>query len=122
MVNFGEQSSIPAKFAGRTFYVHNPQVTLMRTDAAESAELGRIVARKANAYRAGATILIPTQAISVISAPGKAFHDAAADQALFGALKQHAQVPVQEFALEINDPAFAQACARKLIELMQAKK
>ena len=122
MVNFGEQASIPAQFAGRTFYVHNPQVTLMRTDAAESAELGRIVARKSNAYRAGAAILIPTKAISVISAPGKAFHDAAADQALFGALKQHAQVPVLEFALEINDPAFAQACARKLIELMQAKK
>jgi len=122
MVNFGEQASIPAQFAGRTFYVHNPQVTLMRTDTAESAELGRIVARKTNAYRAGAAILIPTKAISVISAPGKAFYDAAADQALFGALKQHAQVTVQEFALEINDPAFAQACARKLIELMQAKK
>jgi len=122
MVNFGEQASIPAKFAGRTFYVHNPQVTLMRTDAAESAELGRIVALKANAYRAGAAILIPTKAISVISAPGKAFHDTAADQALFSALKQHAQVPVHEFALEINDPAFAQACAQKLIGLMQAKK
>ncbi len=122
MVNFGEQASIPAKFAGRTLYVHNPQVTLMRTDAAESAELGRIVALKANAYRAGAAILIPTKAISVISAPGKAFHDTVADQALFGALKQHALVPVHEFALEINDPAFAQACARKLIELMQARK
>ncbi|MEY2751127.1 MAG: hypothetical protein RLZZ550_1098 [Verrucomicrobiota bacterium] len=46
MVNFGEQASIPAKFATRTFYVHNPQVTLMRTDAAECAQLGRIVAEK----------------------------------------------------------------------------
>ncbi|NBX34560.1 UPF0261 family protein, partial [bacterium] len=50
------------------------------------------------------------------------FHDAGADAALFDALKKHARVPVQEFPLEINDPAFAQACARKLIELMQARK
>ncbi len=122
MVNFGEQASIPAKFSGRKFYIHNPQVTLMRTTAAECAELGRIVAEKANAYTAGAVIMLPTKAISVISAEGKPFHDAAADQALFSALRQHARVPVREFAEEINSPAFAQACAQQLIELMQAKK
>jgi uncharacterized protein (UPF0261 family) len=122
MVNFGEQASVPAQFKSRTFYIHNPQVTLMRTTAAECAELGRIVAEKANAYTAGAVIMLPTLAISVISAEGKPFHDATADQALFTALKQHARVPVREFAEEINSPAFAQACAHQLIELMQAKK
>jgi uncharacterized protein (UPF0261 family) len=122
MVNFGEEASVPAKFKGRTFYIHNPQVTLMRTNAAECAQLGRIVAEKANAYTAGSVIMIPSRAISVISAAGKAFHDPAADQALFGALKQHARVPVREFAEEINSPGFAQACARQLIDLMQAKK
>jgi uncharacterized protein (UPF0261 family) len=122
MVNFGEEASVPAKFKGRTFYIHNPQVTLMRTNAAECAELGRIVAAKTNACTAGAVIMIPTKAISVISAAGKAFHDAAADQALFGALKQHARVPVREFAEEINSPTFAQACARQLIDLMRARR
>jgi uncharacterized protein (UPF0261 family) len=121
MVNFGEQASVPPKFATRTFYIHNPQVTLMRTNAQECAELGRIVAEKTNAY-GQAAILIPTKAISVISAPGKSFHDPAADHALFDALKRHARVPVQEFDLEINDPAFAQACARRLIELMQSRR
>ncbi len=52
MVNFGEPASVPARFAGRRFYQHNPQVTLMRTTCAESAELGRILAEKINAYRA----------------------------------------------------------------------
>lgn len=122
MVNFGEKSTIPWNFEGRNFYIHNPQITLMRTTPSECAELGRIVAEKTNAYRAGAAILIPTKAISVISAPGKPFHDAAADQALFTALKQHAKVPVHERDEEINDPAFAQACAHQLIQLMQAKK
>jgi uncharacterized protein (UPF0261 family) len=118
MVNFGEKAAVPAKFAGRNFYIHNPQVTLMRTTADECRQLGEIVAKKANAYEAGTAIMIPKKAISVISAAGQPFHDAAADEALFTALKTHARVPVQEFDLAINDQEFAQACAYKLIELL----
>ncbi len=118
MVNFGEKASVPAKFAGRNFYIHNPQITLMRTTADECRQLGEIVAKKANAYQAGTAIMIPRKAISVISAAGQPFHDAAADEALFAALKANAKVPVQEFDLAINDKEFAQACAYKLIELI----
>ena len=42
MVNFGERQTVPEKFAGRSFYIHNPQVTLMRTTPEECAELGRM--------------------------------------------------------------------------------
>ena len=118
MVNFGEMASVPAKFAGRNFYIHNPQITLMRTTADECHQLGAILAKKANAYTAGTAIMIPRKAISVISAAGQPFHDAAADEALFSALKANAKVPVQEFDLAINDKEFAQACAYKLIELI----
>jgi uncharacterized protein (UPF0261 family) len=118
MVNFGEKASVPAKFAGRNFYIHNPQITLMRTTADECRQLGEIVAKKANAYQAGTAIMIPKKAVSVISAAGQPFHDGAADGALFMALKAHAKVPVQEFDLAINDKEFAQACAYKLIELI----
>jgi len=118
MVNFGEMASVPTKFKGRNFYIHNPQITLMRTTADECRQLGEIVAKKANAYQAGTAIMIPRKAISVISAAGQPFHDAAADSALFSALKANAKVPVQEFDLAINDKEFAQACAYKLIELI----
>jgi uncharacterized protein (UPF0261 family) len=118
MVNFGEMASIPEKFKGRNFYIHNPQITLMRTTADECRQLGAIVAKKANAYSAGTAIMIPRKAISVISAVGQPFHDAAADEALFSALKANATVPVQEIDLAINDKEFAQACAYKLIELI----
>ena len=118
MVNFGEKASVPTKFKGRNFYIHNPQITLMRTTADECRQLGEIVAKKANAYQAGTAIMIPKKAISVISAAGQPFHDAAADEALFSALQANAKVPVQEFDLAINDKEFAQACAYKLIELI----
>ncbi|MCW1913827.1 Tm-1-like ATP-binding domain-containing protein [Luteolibacter sp. GHJ8] len=118
MVNFGERAAVPEKFAGRTFYIHNPQVTLMRTTPAECAELGRILAEKANAYTAPAAILIPRKAISVISAEGQPFHDAAADEALRNAIVENSRQPVEEFELEINDPAFARACAERLLSMM----
>ncbi len=118
MVNFGELVSVPEKYNGRNFYVHNPQVTLMRTTAPECAELGRIIAEKTNAYEKAA-ILIPRKAVSVISAEDQPFHDPAADSALFGAIKEAAEVEVIERDLAINDPEFARACAEKLIELMK---
>lgn len=119
MVNFGEEASVPARFAGRTFYIHNPQVTLMRTNAGECAELGRILAEKVNRYSAPAAILIPRRAISVISAAGQPFHDAEADEALFSAIRETARAPVSEFDEEINSPVFARACAERLLELMR---
>jgi uncharacterized protein (UPF0261 family) len=123
MVNFHAPETVPAKFAGRTFYHHNPQVTLMRTNAAECAELGRILAEKVNLSTGPVTVLLPTQAISIISAPGQPFHDLAADAALFTAIKQRlrADIPVVEMNCEVNDPKFAEACAHFLLRTFKAR-
>jgi uncharacterized protein (UPF0261 family) len=123
MVNFHAPETVPARFAERLFYHHNPQVTLMRTNATECAELGRIIAEKVSASRGPVAVMIPTKGVSVISVEGGPFHDAAADAALFTALKQglRQDIPVVEMAARINDPEFAEASARKLLELMAAK-
>ena len=64
------------------------------------------------------TVLIPQKAISVISAPGQKFHDPTADQALFDNLKSNLRpdIEVIEMECEINDPRFAAACARALLD------
>ena len=118
MVNFHARETVPAKFSGRTFYQHNPQVTLMRTTPKECAELGSILAQKLNASTAPVTVLLPLKAISVISAPGQAFHDAAADQALFDSLKANLRkdIEVVEMDCVINAPKFAAACADALLK------
>ena len=117
MVNFGAPETVPAKFAGRTFYAHNPQVTLMRTSPEECAELGRILAEKINLSTAPVTVLLPLKAISVISAPGQKFHDPIADRILFTALKAFLRkdIEVVELDCAINAPQFAKACAEKLL-------
>jgi uncharacterized protein (UPF0261 family) len=123
MVNFYAPDSVPERFRNRRFYQHNPQVTLMRTTPDENAELGRVIAQKLNASLGPVSVLLPTKAISVISAPGQSFHDPEADAALFAAIKRNlrADIDAVELENEINDPAFAEACARTLLGLIRSK-
>jgi uncharacterized protein (UPF0261 family) len=113
MVNFGAPSTVPEQFAGRTFYEHNPQVTLMRTTRAECVEIGRFLARKLNACDGPVRFLLPTGGVSALDAPGQAFWDPEADEALFDTLeaevKQTDQRRVVRLPHHLNDPEFAAA-------------
>jgi len=120
MVNFGPPETVPQRFAGRRFYAHNPQVTLMRTSPEESAALGQLVAGKLNASRGPVRMLLPRRGLSVIGAPGGPFHDPAADAALFEALESGLRPGISCSSLDcgINDPAFARAAVEALLALM----
>jgi uncharacterized protein (UPF0261 family) len=118
MVNFG--GTTPAEFEGRLFYKHNPTVTLMRTTADECRELGREIAEKVSGAKGPAAIMLPLCGVSAIDREGEAFDDPAAREALFDAIRQHpAEVEVNELPLHINDPEFAVACARRLVDLIR---
>lgn len=118
MVNFGPRSTVPDRFSDRQFYIHNDNVTLMRTTPQESAQLGEILARKVSQSTAPTAIFLPLKGISAIDAHGKPFWDPAADAALFDAIRQHLSTHVRlvELDLHINDPDFARALATALLE------
>lgn len=121
MVNFWARSTVPEKFTGRQFYEWNPNVTLMRTTPAENAELGRILAEKANRSSAPVAFFLPQQGVSVLDSPGGEFWQPEADQALFAAIKQNVRsdIPVYELDANINDDAFAAAVVQKLLEFLK---
>lgn len=119
MANFGPRNTVPERYSSRRIYEHNPDNTLVRTTTDESAELGRRLAEKANAYRDNVTLMIPTQAISVISAPGQPFHDPSADRALFDAMCK-TDKPIIRIDAEINDDSFASAAANELLRMLQS--
>lgn len=117
MVNFGAPETIPAAFAGRHFHRHNAQVTLMRTTPEECRDLGRILAQKVNASVGPVTVLLPLGGISMIAVPGQPFHDPAADDALFSAIRKWLSpgIPLVELDCAINDPPFAEECVERLL-------
>ena len=124
MVNFGPEETVPAEFAGRTFFVHNPTVTLMRTTEAENVELGRRVGEKLAAATGPTVLVVPRGGVSALDAEGAAFHDPAADAALFdtalGAVSGSA-VTVLDSERHINDPELAAETADRLHALITGK-
>ena len=122
MVNFWAPPTIPAPFQGRKFYPHNPNVTLMRTNPEENQRLGKVLASKLNQSIGPVTVFLPLRGVSMIDAPGEPFWWPEADQALFTALKQNLRkdIPVIELDCNINDPSFADACTKRLLEYMAA--
>src|SRR5262249_46097079 len=120
MVNFGPGPTVPEKFAGRRFYQHNPNITLMRTTPAENDLLGRQIAEKASAARGPTAVLVPLRGVSAIDREGQPFWWPEADQALFQSLRNwmSPEVPLVELDLHINDPAFAEAAAQTLLNML----
>jgi len=123
MVNFGPRGTIPAQFRDRTFYEHNASVTLMRTTVDECRQLGTILAAKLNAATGPTSLFIPRGGVSMIDVPGKPFHDPAADAALIDALlaNLHPGIAVVDLPVDINDPSFGPAMARRLHELIGSR-
>jgi uncharacterized protein (UPF0261 family)/ABC-type branched-subunit amino acid transport system ATPase component len=121
MVNFGPRNTVPAKYAGRNFVEHNPQVTLMRTTAEENARMGEWIAGRLNEMSGPVRFLIPEGGVSALDAPGQPFHDPEADRALFDAVaRSFREGPNRKLVRlphHINDPAFAQAAAAALAEI-----
>jgi uncharacterized protein (UPF0261 family) len=111
MVNFGPRETVPVAFDDRTLYVHNDQITLMRTTPEECTALGREVAATLRAATGPTALFVPLRGVSMIAVEGGPFHDAAADEALFAAVREGAGPNVEPIDLDVNDPAFSQAMA-----------
>ena len=123
MVNFGGVETVPTKYQDRNLYRWNPNVTLMRTTPDENAELGRIIAEKANRSTGPVAVLIPLGGVSQLDSAGNPYWWPEADAALFGAIKQNlrADISVVEIDHNINDPAFAAEAVRRLRAMLPAR-
>jgi uncharacterized protein (UPF0261 family) len=120
MVNFHSPASVPPRFAGRTFYDHNPNVTLMRTTPEECARIGADMGRKLSAARGPVAVLLPKRGVSAIDRAGGPFDDPIARRALAEALRENGpNLDIEDVDLHINDPAFATRAAQWLLELMR---
>ncbi|MGA2513646.1 MAG: Tm-1-like ATP-binding domain-containing protein [Candidatus Limnocylindrales bacterium] len=121
MVNFGPRDTLPAKWEKRNIYIHNPEVTLMRTTPEECAKLGEIIAGKLNKTTGPTALFVPLKGVSAIDVEGMPFHDPVADAALFGAIRAHldrSKVELVELDFAINDPAFADAMVDRLVKML----
>ena len=121
MVNFGPFDSVPENYRSRRLYVHNANVTLMRTSPEECAQLGRTTAEKLNGATGEVVFLMPLRGVSAIDAEGMPFWWPEADQAYLEALKSGLapRIRLLELDAHINDESFSRAAADALLELIR---
>jgi uncharacterized protein (UPF0261 family)/ABC-type branched-subunit amino acid transport system ATPase component len=110
MVNFGPRETIPERFLNRRLVVHNPNVTLMRTTRDENRTIGEWMGSRINQMEGPVRLLLPEGGVSMLDAPGKAFYDPEADNALFESLektvRQNARRRIERVDANINDEKF----------------
>jgi uncharacterized protein (UPF0261 family) len=124
MVNFWAPETVPANYSHRTFYRHNPNVTLMRTTAEECVRIGQWIGERLNRCPGEVLFLIPEKGVSALDIEGGAFFDPDADAALFSAIErtveQTGKRQVLRLPLHINDAAFAKAAAEAFLSVARA--
>ncbi|OCW59487.1 Tm-1-like ATP-binding domain-containing protein [Hoeflea olei] len=121
MVNFWARDTVPEAFAGRLFYQHNANITLMRTTPDECRRIGAWIGRKLNACHGPVRFLIPEKGVSALDIEGGAFFNPEADAALFDAIASTVETTadrrIERLPLHINDPAFAKVAADCFLSL-----
>lgn len=120
MVNFAHPDTIPEKYKGREFYSWAPDVTLMRTDKEENAQLGKRLTQSVNRSAVPAAIVMPLKGISQIDSDGDVFFGPETDQVLFESIRKNAgeNVMLVEADLHINDEAFADLLVSTLLDVI----
>jgi uncharacterized protein (UPF0261 family) len=121
MCNFWARDTVPEKYAERTFYEWNPNITLMRTTPEENQRMGEIFAEKLNAATAPVAVLIPLKGYSQLDLEGQPFYWPEANQAFINALKSNLRpdIPVAELDYDINAPEFSSQVAETLLALLE---
>ncbi len=118
-ITFRPSSAVPPHFVGRDSYQHNPAITLVRSNIEEVQEYGRRLCTKLNAALGPVSLFLPLRGTSEYGAAGGVFHAPEVDQALFEVIRSNLapHVELVEMDVDINDPAFGEAMARRLDEL-----
>ncbi len=120
---FGRRETIPEKYRNRKLYDWNPETTLMRTTPEESAQLGKLIAERANAAQGPVAVILPLAGYSQVGITGQPFWMPQADEALFTAIRTNLRPEVKliEMDTHINDPRFAEEAAQMMLNLMGQK-
>jgi|RhiMetdeSRZDD1v2_1073273.scaffolds.fasta_scaffold52533_1 uncharacterized protein (UPF0261 family) len=120
---FNEPETVPAIYQTRTLLRHSPQITDVRLNRVEMAEVGREVARRLQCTKESAIFLVPTAGYDSYSVKGQGFYDPEADAAFVSELKAHlpSNISFLERDTHIEDPKFATEAARLLISLIEQR-
>lgn len=118
MIVFGDYPSIPQKFKERNIIMHNPAISLVRTNLEENFLAGKFICTKLNRSLPGkTTLLLPLKGFSIMDVEGKPFFAPEEDRMLIDTIKEYIdrdKIEIIEVDCEVNDPLFARTASEIL--------
>ena len=118
---------VPERYQAREFFRYNAQNLLMRTNAEEFEKLGCEIGNRLNAAKGPVRVLVPLEGFSEhtkrratdLAGNDKGPWKRPEEYQLFmDSLKTHLKVaPIEEHALHVNDPVFADACVDAFVAI-----
>lgn len=108
----------------RPHIYQHPTILHLKLYPKEAAKVGEVVANRLNASRGPVMILFPRRGLHQQSYNGGPLWQPETDEALFQALRVgiNREIRMREVDAHINDPAFSQAAAAAMIELLEGGK
>jgi len=118
---FNEPDTVPTPYRERTLIRHSPQITDVRLNKEEMAEVGKEVGRRLQNTHRPTVFMIPTAGYDSYAVAGGGFHDPESDAAFVSALRRHAPacVRIVERDVDIESAVFATEAARTLLALIK---
>jgi uncharacterized protein (UPF0261 family) len=118
--NQGPRDTVPARYAGRKRYFHNPVATLVRLEPAEERALGELIAGRLNEAAGPVRVVAPLRGFSLADAEGGALWDPESDQEFLAALEARLRPDIAYEAVDahVDDPQFADLVADRYLALV----
>jgi uncharacterized protein (UPF0261 family) len=121
-INFGPSATLPERYInnGRTWWIHNEAVTVVRTNKEECGKLGKLMAERLKGAKDGRlAVIVPTRGMSKIGEKTDVFYDAESDMEVVRGMREGG-LKVEMRDMAINDKGFGRECAERLISMMDA--
>jgi len=117
----GAPDRIPEKWRARKKYIHNPELTLIRTSVEEMKETAWVLSGKLNQAKGPVIVLLPLLGMSIGGLKGGSTYDPEGDRVFFETLKKSLRpdIPMIEEDMHINEETFASRVFEAFIQVME---
>jgi len=119
----GPADSLPPEIRERKYFIHSPQLTLVRATPQELTHIGKVVAKKLNLAKGPLKVFIPLKGFCAPDKEGSVLFDPKGNAAFINSLKKdlNKHIPIIEVNAHINDSEFIDLATEEFIKMMTEK-
>ena len=116
----GPVDSLSPETRERKYFVHSPQLTLVRATPQELTHIAKVVAKKLNLAKGPLKVFIPLKGFCAPDKEGSALFDPEGNSAFINSLKKNLnkQIPIIEVNAHINDSEFIDLATKEFIKMI----